>query len=125
MTAPTHRTVPVEPTEEMTRAAMWALDRARERDGKTQDPRAYTPQEKHAIRYRAMIEAAPPSDLPQSLRDRVVEEIGPLIEAAHGLSFGIDWNNGNHAVLHGYRQKLLDALPAAASLLLELKERGE
>lgn len=51
--------VPVEPTDAMLKAAIWALDRAREKDGKMQDPRAYTAKEKHAIRYKAMIEAAP------------------------------------------------------------------
>lgn len=33
-----------------------------------------------------------------------------LCEAARGLSFGTDWNNGTHAKLHGYRDKLLKAL---------------
>lgn len=59
--------VPIEPTEAMLRAAVWALDKARERDGKLQEPRPYTPQEKHAIRYRAMIAAAiNPSGSPAS-----------------------------------------------------------
>lgn len=49
--------VPKEPTEAMLKAAVWALDKARERDGKLQDSRPYTPQEKHAIRYRAMLAA--------------------------------------------------------------------
>ena len=30
--------------------------------------------------------------------------------AARGLSCGTDWNNGTHAKLCGYRQKLLEAL---------------
>lgn len=38
-------------------------------------------------------------------------------EAAKGLSFGEDWNNGTHAKLHGYRQKLLDALAKYTALL--------
>lgn len=45
-----------EPSEEMLRAAVWALDAARERDGKLQDPRAYTAHEKHRIRHQAMID---------------------------------------------------------------------
>lgn len=36
-----------------------------------------------------------------------------VVEAAHGLSFGKDWNNGNAAKRHGYRAKLLRALPKA------------
>jgi hypothetical protein len=51
--------VPVEPTEEMCRAAVWALDRAREADGLLQEPRPYKGWEKHAIRYRAMLAATP------------------------------------------------------------------
>jgi hypothetical protein len=50
--------VPIEPTDAMLNAAIWALDKARERDGKLQDPRAYTAAGKYAIRYRAMIEVA-------------------------------------------------------------------
>lgn len=38
------------------------------------------------------------------------EKSKKLLEAAEGLSYGTDWNNGTHAKLHGYRQKLLDAL---------------
>jgi hypothetical protein len=34
----------------------------------------------------------------------------PLIDAAHGLSFGEDWNKGNAAIRHGYRRKLLVAI---------------
>lgn len=40
----------------------------------------------------------------------------PLVEAATGLSHGVDWNNGTHAKLHGYRQKLLDALAALSGV---------
>lgn len=46
-----------------------------------------------------------------------IEAARPLIEAARGLSFGTDWNGGTQAKLHGYRQKLLDALPAALAAL--------
>ena len=51
--------VPLEPTEAMCRSAKWALDRAKEQiPGKLQDPRPFTAEEKHAIRYRAMLAAA-------------------------------------------------------------------
>jgi hypothetical protein len=50
--------VPVEPTDAMCRAGKWALDHARERDGLLQEPRPYTAEQKHAIRYAAMINAA-------------------------------------------------------------------
>jgi hypothetical protein len=50
--------IPREPTAAMLKAAIWALDKARERDGKLQDKRPYTPEEKHAIRWRAMYDAA-------------------------------------------------------------------
>lgn len=53
------RLVPGEATLEMCRAAVWALDRAREADGLLQEPRPYTASEKHAIRYRAMLSASP------------------------------------------------------------------
>ena len=49
-------TVPREPTPGMVRAAMWALFRWREAAG---DPQREAPyDEKHAIRWRAMVEAA-------------------------------------------------------------------
>lgn len=44
-----------------------------------------------------------------------LEALAPLLDAALGLSHGTDWNNGTHAKLHGYRQKLLDALSAIRS----------
>jgi hypothetical protein len=56
--------VPREPTEEMTKAAVWALDRAKAKIGAHQDDRAFTPMEKHAVRYRAMIAAAPKKPTP-------------------------------------------------------------
>lgn len=33
-----------------------------------------------------------------------------VVNAALGLSYGTDWNKGTHAITHGYRQKLLNAL---------------
>ena len=38
------------------------------------------------------------------------EDVGALIAAAHGLSFGDDWNGGTAARTHGYREKLLIAI---------------
>lgn len=51
------------------------------------------------------------------------ERVAPLIEAATGLSHGTDWNNGTHAKLHGYRQKLLDALSVYRQSEAETKGR--
>lgn len=48
---------------------------------------------------------------------RLRKALEPLTVAAYGLSGGTDWNNGTHAKLHGYRQKLLDAIPAARAAL--------
>ena len=71
------RMVQVEPTQEMTRAAMWALDRQREKDGLIQHPRAYTAARKHEIRWKAMLDAAPEppvSDgMTQAARDVLAE----------------------------------------------------
>jgi hypothetical protein len=50
---------------------------------------------------------------------KLAEALRLLTDAAHGLSFGSDWNNGTHAKLHGYRERLLDALPIAAQALAE------
>ncbi len=36
------------------------------------------------------------------------ENVRRLVEAARGLSFGVDWNNGTHA--KEYRPKLIEAL---------------
>lgn len=57
-----------------------------------------------------------------------IEALEAVLDAAHGLSFGEDWNTGNHATVHGYRKKLLvalahakgnDASPAAIRALME------
>lgn len=53
--------------------------------------------------------------------ERLRDALHPLYHAASGISFGEDWNNGTHAKLHGYRQKLIDALPAARAALGEGK----
>jgi hypothetical protein len=49
--------------------------------------------------------------------ERLREALRPLLSAAEGLSHGTDWNHGTHAKDHGYRQKLLDAIPAARAAL--------
>lgn len=49
--------------------------------------------------------------------ERLREALRPLLSAAEGLSHGTDWNNGTHAKDHGYRQKLLDAIPTAKAAL--------
>jgi hypothetical protein len=51
---------------------------------------------------------------------KLVEALKPLVDAAHGLSFGTDWNNGTHAKLHGHRQKLIDAVPRARAAIEEV-----
>ncbi len=33
-----------------------------------------------------------------------------VVEAAKGLSHERDWNEGTHAIVHGYREQLLKAL---------------
>ena len=33
-----------------------------------------------------------------------------LLEAVRGLSMGTDWNNGTHAITHGYRRMLVKAV---------------
>lgn len=38
------------------------------------------------------------------------DDLDALVQAAHGLSFGHDWNNGTHAKTHGYRAQLLGAI---------------
>ena len=56
--AGTHAIVPLEPTKKMIYAANWSMDKARERDGKMQEKRPYTYDQKHTIRYQAMVRAA-------------------------------------------------------------------
>lgn len=51
--------------------------------------------------------------LPITLSRKDFRRLQRLVDAAYGLSFGEDWNNGNAAKRHGYRRKLLAALPAA------------
>lgn len=65
--------------------------------------------DEYAAKILAALQPAPTEPLVKALR--------ALTDAAQGLSHGTDWNNGTHAKLHGYRQKLLDALPDARAAL--------
>jgi hypothetical protein len=56
---------------------------------------------------------------------KMVEALKPLVDAAYGLSFGEDWNNGTQAKLHGHRQKLIDAVPRARAAHLLYSNQGE
>jgi len=47
-------------------------------------------------------------------KDQLLRE---FVGAARGLSFSEDWNEGTHAKIHGYRQKLLDVLTKATAFL--------
>lgn len=49
--------VPKEPTKDMVQAAIWALDRWREKNGNVQG--FVPPSDKYQIRYRAMLASAP------------------------------------------------------------------
>ena len=49
--------VPIDPDKNMTQAAIWALDRWREKHGNVQE--RVPPGQKHEIRWRAMLGAAP------------------------------------------------------------------
>lgn len=53
------------------------------------------------------------------------EALQPLLKAAEGLSHGVDWNNGTHAKLHGYRRKLLAAIPKAREALSQSEDCDE
>lgn len=41
-----------------------------------------------------------------------VRKLEAVYDAARGLCFGVDWNNGVAAIKHGYRQKLIEAVNA-------------
>ena len=59
LSAGTHVVVPVEPSEAMCVASALALDKEKQRLGlNVQNPKAFKPNAKHAIRYAAMIHAA-------------------------------------------------------------------
>jgi hypothetical protein len=46
----------------------------------------------------------------------VPEKYAALVEAAYGLAQGCDWNKGNHAIMHGFRAKLILAIDAIRPL---------
>ena len=60
-------------------------------------------------------------DMIKQQRDRLAEALGDLHSAAKGLAHGTDWNHGTHAIMHGYRARLLAAIPAAAEALAAVK----
>lgn len=72
--------------------------------------------------YLSRVPAPEPAAAPDVAE--LVRALKPLVDAADGLSKGYDWNSGTHAALHGYRQKLLDALPAARDALAKYRENG-
>jgi hypothetical protein len=39
-----------------------------------------------------------------------------VYEAARGLCHGTDWNRGTHALHHGYRRRLIEAVNAVEQL---------
>ena len=43
-------------------------------------------------------------------QDETIEQLQAVFDAAKGLCFGEDWNNGTHAMI--YKQKLRDAVAA-------------
>lgn len=55
-------------------------------------------------------------------RDKARAALAPLLSAAQGLRNGTDWNKGTFAITHGYRQALLDAIPAAERAALPTPE---
>lgn len=61
---------------------------------------------------RALLQSKEGGDAEQRL-----ELLEAVFDAAMGLSYGEDWENGTHAKLHGYRRKLLTALGRAAHAL--------
>ena len=50
------------------------------------------------------------TEMPRATQTTPPEDVGALIAAAHGLSFGEDWNNGTQAKTHGHRDRLLTAI---------------
>jgi len=57
----------------------------------------------------------------QAARIRELEEV---YDAARGLCYGEDWNNGTHAKSRGYRQKLVAAVNAIEPLPPLLSRKG-
>ena len=50
-----------------------------------------------------------PTTLMPDLMD-TLSALWRVVRAAEGLCHGTDWNKGTHAITHGYRQKLIDAV---------------
>jgi len=57
--------------------------------------------------------------IPDGCPEELDAPIDAALAAARGLRHGTDWDNGTHAKLHGYRQKLLTALDERDALLRE------
>ena len=59
-----------------------------------------------------------------------MEAFAEVFDAAFGLCCGYDWNHGSHAIMHGYRRKLLEAvnrirpIPDFSGKIANLKEQG-
>lgn len=70
-------------------------------------PREFNIPEKLVSWGKSVVERTVRAERKRTLESEVVKNI---VDAARGLSFGTDWNNGTHAKLHRYRQELLDAL---------------
>lgn len=56
---------------------------------------------------------APTPTPPDDEREAKLREV---YEAARGLCFGTDWNNGTQAATHGYRARLINAVNAVEQL---------
>ena len=52
------------------------------------------------------------SNLPIDEMFATLSALWRVARAAEGLCHGTDWNKGTHAITHGYRQKLIDAVVA-------------
>lgn len=56
---------------------------------------------------------------------RRIEELEAVYDAARGLCYGEDWNNGTHAKSRGYRKKLIAAVNAIEPLPPRATLKGE
>lgn len=54
-----------------------------------------------------------------------IAELETVYDAARGLCYGEDWNNGTHAKTRGYRQKLVAAVNAIEPLPSSATLKGE
>ena len=53
---------------------------------------------------------------PQEELEYMIRKLRRVYEAARGLCHGYDWNEGTHAKLHGYRERLVNAVNAIEEL---------